>query len=134
GWTVNRTRENGPVDTRLGVWRVDDADGRPMAAAVNFQAHPVVMMGLGASDLSRDWPGQATDILEAAIPGVMALYLQGSCGDVNFEAHWHEPAVCHEPGRAVAAAALTAFASARPVEDPRIGAAVRQAVLPTRRW
>src|SRR5205823_8738803 len=45
GWTVNRTREGGPVDTRLSVWRVDGADGRPLAAAVNFQAHPVVMMG-----------------------------------------------------------------------------------------
>lgn len=134
GWTINRTRENGPVDTRLSVWRVDDADGRPLAAAVNFQAHPLVMMDLGAVDLSRDWPGQVTDILEAAIPGLTALFLQGACGDVNFGARWHESALCHEPGRAVAAAALQAFASARPVEAPCVRAAVRQAVLPTQRW
>jgi hypothetical protein len=134
GWTINRTRENGPVDTRLGVWRVDGADGRPMAALVNFQAHPVVMIGLGAADLSRDWPGQVTDIMEKDIPGLTALYLQGSCGDVNFEAKWHDAAVCLEPGRAAAAAALAAFDSARPVEAPRVGFAERPAVLPTRRW
>ncbi len=46
GWSINRTRDNGPVDERLSVWRIDDADGRPLAAAINFQAHPVVMMGL----------------------------------------------------------------------------------------
>ena len=134
GWTINRTRENGPVDTRLSVWRVDDAEGRPQAAAINFQAHPVVMMGLGAADLSRDWPGQVTDILERAAPGVTALFLQGACGDVNFAARWHEPAVCQEPGRAVGAAAIQAFTSARPVEAPQVGAAVLPAVLPTQRW
>ncbi len=72
--------------------------------------------------------------MEASIPGLTALYLQGSCGDVNFAARWHEPTVCLEPGRAVAAAALQALASARPVEPPRVGSAVLHAVLPTRRW
>src|SRR4051794_37627923 len=68
GLTYNRARADGPVDTRLGVWRADDAAGRPLAAVVNFQAHPTVMMGLGAADLSRDFPGQVTDILETAVP------------------------------------------------------------------
>jgi hypothetical protein len=134
GWTFNRTREHGPVDPRLSVWRADDADGRPLAAVVNFQAHPTVMMALGAADLSRDCPGQITDILEAALPGLTALYLQGTCGDVNFERQWNDPAVCHEPGRAVAAKALEAFAGARPVEAPRVRAAEHAVALPTRRW
>jgi hypothetical protein len=134
GWSFNRTREGGPVDTRLGVWRVDDGDGRPLAAVVNYQAHPVVMMGLGAADLSRDWPGQVTDVLETTLPGLTALYFQGSCGDVNFEPRWNDPAVCREPGRAVAGLALRAFASARPVESPRVAAVRRTVTLPTRRW
>ena len=134
GWTFNRTRDGGSVDTRLSVWRADDARGGPLAAAVNFQAHPTVMMGLGAADLSRDCPGQVTDLLEAALPGLTALYFQGSCGDVNFERRWNEPALCHEPGRAVAAKALEAFAAARPVEDPRVGFATHRVVLPTQRW
>src|SRR5262249_34612897 len=51
GWAFNRTRPNGPLDTRLSVWRADDAEGRPFAAVVNYQAHPTVMMELGAADL-----------------------------------------------------------------------------------
>jgi hypothetical protein len=134
GLTVNRTRSGGPVDTRLGVWRVDEASGRPLAAVVNFQAHPTVMMALGPADLSRDFPGQVTDILEGSIPGLTALYLQGSCGDVNFDARWNDPARCHEPGRAVASSALAAFATARPVEHPGVASVVRPVTLPTRRW
>src|SRR5207248_3003194 len=51
-----------------------------------------------------------------------------------FETRWNDPARCHEPGRAVAARALEAFASARPVEDAAVGSVVRPVVLPTRRW
>ncbi len=134
GWTFNRTRAGGPVDTRLSVWRANDLAGRPFAAAVNFQAHPVVQMALGTADLSRDYPGQVTDVLESALPGLTALYFQGSCGDVNFSPQWTDPALCHEPGRAVAAAALQALAGARRVERPGVEAGVKSVVLPTRRW
>jgi hypothetical protein len=134
GWAFNRTRQNGPVDTRLSVWRADDAEGRPFAAVVNYQAHPTVMMALGASDLSRDWPGQVTDILEATNPGLTALFFQGSCGDVNFEAQWNDVGSCQEPGRAVAGLALQALATARPVNGDAVAAATVPVTLPTRRW
>lgn len=134
GWTYNRTRDGGPVDTRLSVWRADDADGRPFVAVVNFQAHPTIMMGLGAADVSRDFPGHLTDILEAALPGLTALYFQGSCGDVNFEPQWNEPARCREPGRALAAMALDALQAARPVESTEVRFAARSVMLPTCRW
>jgi hypothetical protein len=134
GWSSNRTRDGGPVDTRLGMWRVDDQQGRPLAAVVNFQAHPTVMMSLGAADLSRDWPGQVTDIMEASLPGLTALFFQGACGDVNFDNQWNNPERCHEPGKMVAGAALQAFAGARDVEEPVVAAVTRAVDLPTRRW
>ena len=133
GWTYNRTRDNGAVDTTLGVWRIDGERG-PMAAVVNFQGHPTAMMALGPADLSRDVPGQVTDLIEAAVPGVTALYLQGACGDVNFDLTYHDPARCHEPGRAVAGAALGIYASARPIESTPVRAVRLQTILPTRRW
>jgi hypothetical protein len=134
GWSYNRTREGGDVDTRLTVWRADDRDGRPFAAAVNFQAHPTIMMGLGARDLARDWPGVVTDSLEEAYPDVTALFLMGACGDVNMGPQWAEPSRCREPGRAIGAAALRAFTAARPVEGNTVAAAARAAALPTFRW
>lgn len=134
GWTYNRTRPGGAVDTTLGVWRIDDERGGPLAAVVNFQGHPTAQMALGPTDLSRDVPGQVTDLIEAALPGVTALYLQGACGDVNFDLAYHDPARCHEPGRAVAGAALGVYASARPVASTPVKAVRREAILPTRRW
>lgn len=134
GWTYNRTRDGGPVDDHLTVWRVDDLDGRPFAAVVNFAGHPVVQMSLGTADLSRDVPGQVTDMVEAALPGVTALYLQGACGDLNFDLRYHEPAKCHLPGQAVAGAALEALAGATAVEGEHVSARVRPVSLPARRW
>jgi neutral ceramidase len=134
GWTYNRTRPSGPVDPRLSVWRADTVDGRPLAAVINFQAHPTVMMSLGSADVSRDAPGVITDAVEAALPGVTALYLQGSCGDVNFGEEWNNPERCHEPGRHVAAKALEAWNSARLAERKGLSACSLPVMLPTRRW
>ena len=38
--TYNRTREGGPVDTRVSVLRAEARDGKPLAVVVNFHAHP----------------------------------------------------------------------------------------------
>jgi hypothetical protein len=92
------------------------------------------MMHLDLTGVSRDWPGQVTDLLESAVPDMETLYFQGACGDINFLPHWEHPTRCLEPGRAVAAKALDAFASARFVESPQIGFAARSVVLPTRHW
>src|SRR5205823_185024 len=55
GW--NRNRRGGPVtDKELTVTRIDLAQGKPLAALVNFTAHPTFMSG---EDMlfSGDWPG-----------------------------------------------------------------------------
>ncbi|MFL5242353.1 MAG: hypothetical protein ACJ8FY_09620 [Gemmataceae bacterium] len=134
GWTFNRTREEGPIDPRVSVWRADDGRGRPLAAVINFQAHPTVMLQTGMADVSRDWPGQVTEILENAEPGLTALYFQGACGDINFCPEWETPQRCLEPGRAVAAKAAQAMASSRLVDNPSLTYVCRDIELPTRRW
>jgi hypothetical protein len=134
GWTFNRTREHGPADPRVGVWRITDREGRPFAAVVGFQAHPTVQMALGPADLSRDYPGQVTDLLEENFPGLTALYFQGACGDINFRPEYNDPARCHEPGRALAEVAREALLSGRPVEDEQVAAITHTVQLPTRRW
>ena len=134
GMTFNRTREGGAVDTRVSVLRADDESGNPTATIVNFHAHPSVMMALGDRDVSRDYPGQVVDILERAHPGSMAMYLQGSCGDVNFRREWNPPEACREPGRALAGKALDALDRARPSTDETVQAWARCVTLPTRRY
>jgi hypothetical protein len=134
GMTFNRTRDDGPTDTRVSVLRVDGADGRPFAAVVNFHAHPTAHMEVDLQAVSRDWPGEVVDQVEAALPGCMTLYLQGTCGDVNFKREFNGTEKRFEPARALSRAALEALASPRPVEVPGVSAVIEPITLPTRRW
>jgi len=61
GMTFNRTREAGPVDTRVSVLRADGVDGRPMAVAINFHSHCTAHMEIDSRAISRDWPGEVAD-------------------------------------------------------------------------
>ena len=134
GMTFNRTRDNGPVDTRVSVLRADTLDGRPLAVAVNFHAHPTAHMEVDMRAVSRDWPGEVVDQIEAALPGATALYLQGTCGDVNFCREFSSTDRRFEPARAVSGVALKAMENLRPVEARGVAAVTRAVTLPTRRW
>lgn len=82
----------GPVDRSVGVVRIENADGKPLATLVNFACHPVSQGG-GMRSLSADFPGRARDIAEN-MTGAPCFYLQGACGDVNpiRMEHAYEPA------------------------------------------
>jgi neutral ceramidase len=105
-----------------------------LAFVVNFQAHPTIHTVLRPRDVTRDVPGGVCDIIEAALPGVTALYLQGACGDVNFLRSYTTPERCHEPARLVAGLALACQAEAREIESPVLAVTSQQASIPTRRW
>ena len=130
GVTYNRTRENGPVDARVSVLSAEGNKGETLALAVNFHGHPCVHTDEDFRAVSRDVPGEVVDQLEAALPGATALYLQGTCGDVNF----FSTARRHVPARALTAVTLTALAQARPVERSGVQVITRSIDLPTRRW
>lgn len=128
--TYNRTREFGPVDTRVSVLRADANNGNPLAVVVNFHAHPCAHTADDSRAVSRDVPGEVIDQIEAALPGAIGMYLQGTAGDVNF---------CRDrpiaaPGRALTGVALKALAVARPVDEPKVKCVRRIVSLPTRRW
>jgi hypothetical protein len=82
GWTVNRQYPGQPVDTGVGVLRVDSAGGRPIARVVNFACHGVCDGGQYL-DWSGDLPGAMSAALEDWYPGSTALFLQGAAGDVH---------------------------------------------------
>lgn len=134
GMTFNRTRENGPIDTRVGILRADSSDGRPLAVAVNFHSHCTAHMEIDLNAISRDWPGEVVDQLESALPGATALYLQGTCGDVNFRREFNGTDRRFEPARAITKAAIQALEKARPVESASLTSTRLEISLPTRRW
>src|SRR5690606_12071314 len=133
--TLNRTRENGPVDPHLTALRVDRADGSPLAVTVGFQAHPTVTTVLRPRAVSRDVPGEVCDHIEQALPGCTALYLQGACGDVNFHRAYSEnEQIAQEPARRLAEATLSALEGAKSLDGSQLAARVQTVRLPTRRW
>jgi len=83
---VNREQPDlGPTDTAAQVMRFDRADGRTLAAVVNFGAHAVVRYPF-TSRISADWPGRACDAVREAFGGAAPLFLQGACGNINGDA------------------------------------------------
>jgi hypothetical protein len=132
--TFNRTRENGPVDSRVSVLRADALSGKPLAVAVNFHSHCTAHMETDLRAVGRDWPGEVVDQIEAAHPGTIAMYWQGVCGDVNFKREYNGTAKRFEPAQALSRVALAAMENARLIELPGVEWRTRNISLPTRRW
>ena len=134
GVTYNRTRDHGAVDERVSVLRADTLEGRPLAVVVNFHAHPTVFWQVDARAVSSDAPGQMVDLIERELPGAMAMYVQGSSGDVNFNLVYWMPEHFREAGQQVFEAAQKAWTGSRGVEATGIGYTLHRGKLPVRRW
>lgn len=132
--SFNRTRENGPTDTRLSVLRADSIDGRPLAIAVNFHCHLNAHLDLDLEAVSRDWPGEMIDQLETAMPGIIAMYLQGTCGDVMVSPDLCSTERRFEVAERATSAALEAYKNSRRVNGKCVIALTRKIELPTRNW
>jgi hypothetical protein len=70
-----------PIDSSVGVIRVDDLDGNPIATVFRYSAHPVTV-GSRSMVASPDYPGPARDVLERNLGG-LGLFLQGCGGNIN---------------------------------------------------
>ena len=81
-WENPDRRPTKPVDPTVGVIRVEDMTGKVRAFAVQYACHPVTLMG--ASAVSRDFPGAMVDLIEQELgPDCMAMFLQGASGDLD---------------------------------------------------
>jgi neutral ceramidase len=74
-------REDRPVDRELLVLAVRDLDGKPIATAVNFAAHPT-MLDAQLRKFSADYPGALAELVEKET-GAPCLFLQGAAGDLS---------------------------------------------------
>ncbi len=66
-------------DHSVGVARVDDEGGHPLAILVNYAAHPTILAWDNRL-ISPDYPGTLRRTVEA-ITGATCLFLQGAAGD-----------------------------------------------------
>lgn len=127
GLVVLGSNEGGAYDPTVGVLRVEDTAGAPLACWVTHAVHPVVM-GAGNTGISAEWPGAACDTLRAAL-GCPAVFAQGCSGDINPRrlGGWQ---TARSVGRELAGAALAAWERAAPLRPAPPGAAWTEALLP----
>ena len=69
-----------PTDSAVGVMRVDDLDGNPIATLFSYGCHPVTV-GPKSLEASPDFPGAARTLIENSIGGT-SLFLQGCGGNI----------------------------------------------------
>jgi neutral ceramidase len=82
-WENPAREAGGPVDTTVGVLRIDRRDGSPLAVLVNYACHPVVL-GSDNRQYSADFVGPLAGTVEGAFGGkALCLFLQGAAGDIN---------------------------------------------------
>jgi hypothetical protein len=82
-WRNSTGQPTGVIDPSVGVIRVDDQQGNPLAILVNYACHPVVF---GPDNLrySADYPGAMARVVEASWNDrPVCFFLQGAPGDIN---------------------------------------------------
>ncbi len=72
----------GPVDPEFVLLRVEERNGTPRALLVHYACHAVVL-GPTSCLYSADYPGAMRAKVEAAMPGVQCMFVQGGAGDIN---------------------------------------------------
>ena len=82
-WRNSTGQPTGVIDPTVGVIRVDDRQGAPLAILVNYACHPVVF---GPDNLrySADYPGAMARFVEQSwVEQPICFFLQGAPGDIN---------------------------------------------------
>jgi len=82
-WRNSTGQPTGVIDPTVGVIRVDDRQGTPLAILVNYACHPVVF---GPDNLrySADYPGAMARFVEQSwAERPVCFFLQGAPGDIN---------------------------------------------------
>lgn len=71
---------DGPVDRRIGLIRIDKADGSPLALIANYAMHGTVLSGKNTL-ISGDAPGVAAQYVEEKL-GAPVLFINGAAGNL----------------------------------------------------
>jgi len=71
---------DGPVDRRIGMLRIDKADGSPLATIANYAMHGTVLGGQNMA-ISGDGPGIVAEYVEKQ-SGAPMLFINGAAGNI----------------------------------------------------
>ena len=118
GFGANRRTQytpDGPVDQRVPILRVD-VGGAPRAVLFSYACHNTTLQGEQVQ-WHGDYAGVAQAAIEAAHPGVTALFMTGCGADINPKPRG-TVALVQQHGEALGAAVRAALPSLRTVSGP----------------
>jgi neutral ceramidase len=142
GIGVNRrTPDKKPVDEEIGILKIDDLSGRPLAVLINYSCHPTV---LGSNNLlaSGDFPYFAVKSIENSLgPGGFAMFVNGTQGNISMGHSSELSAIgvitpgrtfehAEELGDKLASATLDVLHEIKTTDSPRLGAVTVDARFP----
>lgn len=81
-WTGFGETPEGPVDHQMPLLAARDTDGALIAVLASYACHATTETGQ-LNSISGDWPGMASNMIEADNPGVVALVAIGCGADSN---------------------------------------------------
>ncbi|MCC7519965.1 MAG: neutral/alkaline non-lysosomal ceramidase N-terminal domain-containing protein [Verrucomicrobiae bacterium] len=128
-------RPDGPVDPEVGLLKVQDVRGQPLAAVVTFANH---VDTLGLNEISADWPGAMSRRLKRHLGrSLITVFLCGAQGNVNHvnvrRRSSFVPLMTERIGRRVADAVRKAWACTPVASNIRLAAIERPVRFPRRR-
>ncbi|MDA0709590.1 MAG: neutral/alkaline non-lysosomal ceramidase N-terminal domain-containing protein [bacterium] len=112
----------GPEAPWVDVLRIDDASGRTFALLYATASHPVNLHTLA---ISADFPGFASEFIAHNAPGVIPLFAQACCGDINCAPKDGTFEASQALGTRLGAAALTACLDAQAITDGTLQASTQ---------
>jgi hypothetical protein len=121
GLAANRNAPDGPFDPHLSVLATRNRAGQLTAALVHFACHPTILSAENRL-LSADFPGALRRAAEQQLTrngaAPVVLFANGAAGDVStrFTRAAQDDAEVERVGHGLAAAAISALATARDVE------------------
>jgi hypothetical protein len=128
GQIVLGQNPDGPCDRAVRVVRLDTADGRPLAALVNFACHPV-SAAHAFRLISADYIASLRTLVETAT-GAACLFLQGAAGNINPIEMRHSPEPARRLGIMLGGEAAKVFEATATAEADGLSAATAEAELP----
>jgi hypothetical protein len=146
GVGVNRrSPDHKPVDTEVGIIKVEDAEGRTCAVFINYACHPTV---LGPDNLfvTGDFPAFAIQEVETSLgSGAFAMFVNGTQGNISMGHSSELSAIgvvtpgrtferAAELGKRLAGATLLALPSIETTGSPELSAASRTVRLPLKKY
>ncbi|MFC1558844.1 neutral/alkaline non-lysosomal ceramidase N-terminal domain-containing protein [candidate division KSB1 bacterium] len=129
----------GIIDDEVGIIRIDDLSGKPVAVFINYGCHGTSLGGRNRH-ISPEWMGHMLEYFEAKHPGVVGIFAIGSAGDINprfvggLKGYKDNLEKTKELGYEIGNEVVTVFNSIQTTEpvDPKIRLVSKDILLPRR--